>query len=186
MMPHQLCAGNVLRIVFAIAALLFLLSLTISPVQAGKESSLVEISHSSVSDTLESVTTYSLYSSPSRNLGDALYVGVQLASFKTSSTANRESLVRIVSGIIIPGRFSPYMEIGTDFVGLILLTDNQEKDCSTDHNCGIDAHFRGGIRFLVTRELHIGVFHEVISFGDFHDNLKGDHNYTGASVSFSF
>jgi len=167
-------------------AFIISLCLCVNSVAARNTDSRIELSHSTVSNTFESVTAIGLYSSLSKKRNTGAYVGIQIVAFEFSSTENSDAIFRFMIGGQYPGRISPFIEIGTDVIGIIILADDQEKNCQDDSQCRVDVFAKVGIKLQISKELSIGIFHESLSFGDFHEKLNGDHSYTGGSLSIHF
>lgn len=150
--------------------------------------SFIEFTQSTSSDTLDRVSTIGLYSNFGKFHSLLSYGGVQVAQFRNADIRDDHSVMRIFAGQAIKGAISPFFEVGTDLYGfLVMLSDNNNRDeCKDDRKCTVDAYFRFGVRINLFKQYKLGIFHENISFGDFHTHLKGEHNYTGASLSFNF
>jgi hypothetical protein len=168
-------------------AILAIFAITFSD-NSKAEYNLFEVTRSTNSKTFDQISTIGFYSTLGKKHGETSYGGVQLAFYEHTSNLETDSIARIIFGQKIEGLISPFFEVGTDLYGfLVILSDSDNRqNCKDNRECTIDVFFRVGIRIKIYKQHTLGIFHENIDFGDFHSNLVGEHNYTGASLGFNF
>lgn len=145
----------------------------------------MEISQSVNSDTLDKAQLAGIYGYIEHNRGENVYAGIQVASFDTLTTFDHGSTVLIILGVELQTPISPFVEIGTDLLGFLIL-ENEDEICDSENNCDIDFSFRFGLRARISQQLRLGIYHEYIDFGSFHSQLEGEHKFTGISLGMFF
>ena len=166
--------------ILVIAALLF----TTKNCFAYNKSSFFEYTNSINTATFDSIKTFGLYTRGKNSRGEIIYGGLQFSHFKLKNGSESSGIYRVLIGATTRGTYAPFMEIGTDLLGLF--TSNNESDCGNGNQCRINAFIKAGIRIRFQNDYTLGIFHESISFDDTNSNLEGNHNYTGASFSYDF
>lgn len=179
-MPHGV--RNTVYFLFAI-----LLNINFNPAALANDSSFVELTKSSRSETLDDIYTFGLYATLTGDSKLSIYSGVQFMEIESDNLGLNNSVIKIFIGQSFGEIISPFYEIGTDLFGLLSLlnNDNDREACAEDQQCAIDFFFRIGLRINMGKVM-VGIYHENIDFGDFHNSLSGEHRYTGSSISFRF
>lgn len=152
------------------------------------EYNLIEFTHATTANVFEKVSTIGLHSTLGRRHGEESYGGIQISYYEHIDSTIRDSVVRVFFGQSIEGLISPFFEVGTDLFGFLtaLSNNNNDQNCQDGRDCSIDLFFRVGARVRLHNRFTLGIFHENIDFGNYHSNLEGEHNYTGASLGFKF
>ena len=174
---------NITRIILTL-----MMSLSLGQYAIAGNSGLIELTKSTRSETLGDIYTFALYSPLAGDSKLGLYGGMQLMQLEKNDLGEESSAIKILLGQSFGKTFAPFYEIGTDLYGFLTLLDN-DKDtdrCTEDQECSIDFFFRIGLRIKFGNNLHLGIYHENIDFGDFHENKSGEHRYIGSSLGFAF
>ena len=148
----------------------------------------IEISKSSLSETLGDIYTLGLFAPLTSKKYPNLHGGFQIIFFEKNNLGENDFTLKFYAGQEFGNTVALFYEAGTDFYGLItLLSDNKEThNCTNEQRCAIDTFLRIGLRIKLGNNLTLGVFHENIDFGDFHKNLSSEHRYVGSSIGFKF
>ena len=149
---------------------------------------IIELSKSHRSETLGDIVTFGLHSSLGGNSRTNFYAGMNLIMLDNNDIGKNDSTFKIFIGQSFGKTFSPFYEIGTDLYGFLTLfsNNNETHSCSNEHACALDFYFKIGLKINLGDHLVLGFFHENIDFGSFHENLSGEHRYTGSSIGFAF
>ena len=174
---------NILFFVLISSALL----ITTKTCFAIDNSGAIEYSNSINTATFHSIKTISLLTRGQPSRGDIVYAGLRYSSYELSDQSDSSGIFHVLMGATMRGTFAPFMEIGTDILGLFLLDEelDEESVCGNEQ-CDIDKFLKAGIRIQLQNGLSLGVFHEWISFDDHRIRLVGNHNYTGMSLGYAF
>ncbi|MDH5711331.1 MAG: hypothetical protein OEZ15_06665 [Gammaproteobacteria bacterium] len=178
----SLSTSNIVSFLLAI-----LLSISVNTTALANDSSFVELTKSSKSETLDDIYTFGLYATLTGDSQLSIYSGVQFMEIESDNLGLNNSVIKIFIGQSFGEIFSPFYEIGTDLYGLLSLLDNNNdrEACAEEQQCAVDFFFRIGLRINMGKVM-IGIYHENIDFGDFHSSLSGEHRYTGSSIAFRF
>lgn len=175
-----------------ISTILLSLVLVAAPLLASRSSSAAEGSgffeytQSLNTSTFKKITTIGAFSRGRLSRGELVYGGLQFSHFELKNSVNTSSLYRVLVGATTTGKVSPFIEIGTDILGLFTAGNNNQTNCGNGNHCRIDGFLKVGIRIHLQYAYTLGVFHESIAFSDNHSLLKGDHDYTGMSIGYNF
>jgi len=162
------------------------LMISTGPVSASENNSFAEYTQSLDASTFEKIKTIGLFARSYYDHGEIVYGGLQFSHFEPKNSADSSGLYRVLIGVTTAGRVAPYLEIGTDILGLFTSSNNRQVNCGNVNNCRIDGFLKVGVRLRFQYAYTIGVFHESIAFSNNHRSLKGDHDYTGMSIGYHF
>lgn len=165
--------------------LFYIIALGLLPKLSFASDNFIEISQSVNSDTLDKVQLVGLYGYVEHNHDANVYAGIQVASYDAATTLDTGSTALIIFGVERPAPISPFAEIGTDLLGL-LVHEDEDEICNSENSCEIDFYFRIGLRAPLSQQLSLGIYHQRIVFGDFHSELEGGHSFTGVSLGMYF
>ena len=147
----------------------------------------IEYSNSINTATFHSIKTISLLTQGQPSQGDIVYAGLRYSNYELSDQSDSSGIFHVLMGATMRGTFAPFVEIGTDILGLFLLNEDlDEESVCGNEQCDIDKFLKAGIRIQFQNGLSLGVFHEWISFDDHRIHLVGNHNYTGMSLGYAF
>lgn len=148
------------------------------------KNSFIEYTNSINTATFDSIQTVGLYAKGQDTRGEIVYGGLQLSHFELKNGSGSSDIYRVLIGATTLGTYAPFLEIGTDFLGL--LTTRDKTDCGNGNQCRINAFIKAGIRIRIKNDFSLGLFHESMSFDDTNSALAGVHNYTGMSFGYDF
>ena len=151
---------------------------------ANNRNGFVEYTNSINTATFQSIQTIGLFARGQIDRGEIVYGGLRFSHFDQKAPVTSSGMYQIALGVTMAGTYTPFLEIGTDF--LTLFTSSENKNCGDENNCRLNAFIRAGLRIRFQSRYTLGVFHEAISFDETNSKLKGDHNYTGMSFSYDF
>lgn len=148
----------------------------------------IELSKSHRSETLGDIYSFGLHTSTSGSSNAYFYAGMNLLMLDNNDINRNDSAFKIFIGQSFGKTITPFYEIGTDLYGFLTLfgNNNETHTCSNEHECALDFYFKIGLKINLGDHLILGFFHENIDFGAFHENLSGEHRYTGSSIGFAF
>lgn len=148
----------------------------------------IEYSQSFDIDTFDSVKSIGLYTKSKIRRGEVIYGGLQLSQFKFLNNTDSSDIFRVVIGVTTTGSINPFIEVSTDLFSALIASsnDDNQNNCGNETRCRMDGFFKAGVRFNIMDRVRLGIFHEVISFGNNHTTLKNDHNQSGLSLIYDF
>ena len=151
---------------------------------ANNRNGFVEYTNSINTATFQSIQTIGLFARGQIDRGEIVYGGLKFSHFDQKAAVASSGMYQIALGVTTVGTYTPFLEIGTDF--LTLFASRENTNCDGENNCRLNAFIRAGLRIRFQTKYRLGIFHESISFDDTNSNLKGNHNYTGMSFSYDF
>ena len=148
----------------------------------------IEYSQSFDIDTFDSIKSIGLYTNNKIRRGEVIYSGLQFSQFEFLDNTNSSGIFRVVIGVTTTGSINPFIEVSTDILSALINSsnDDNQNNCNNETRCRLDGFFKAGVRFEIMNRVRLGIFHEVISFGNNHNLLKDDHDQTGLSISYDF
>ena len=151
-----------------------------------RNNNFIEYTHSLDVSTFHSIKSIGLFAAGKTKRNEVLYGGLQLSQFVLKNNNISSNLYSVLIGVALEGKISPFIEVGTDLLGLFIAGNKEQANCSEDDYCNNDGFFKIGVRFSINKEFALGIYNQSIAFGQHHSRLKDDHNYTGASLAYSF
>ena len=155
---------------------------------ANNKNSFIEYTQSFDISTYESIKSIGFFARLDYRNQETIYGGLQFSLFEFSNNTESNSIFRVVIGATMGAALAPYIELSTDLLSALILSSNEnnQDNCNDENRCRLDGFVRAGIRLEVINGVRLGLFHEVLSFGDNHTFLKGEHNQSGMSISIDY
>lgn len=151
---------------------------------ANSNRSFFEYTNSINTATFDSIKTIGLFARGQIDRGEVVYGGLQLSHFVLKNASGSSDIYRVLIGATTLGTYAPFLEIGTDLLGL--LASRNKTDCGNGNQCRMNAFIKAGIRVRFKNDFTLGLFHESMSFDDTNSALEGVHDYTGMSLGYDF
>lgn len=146
----------------------------------------IEFTQSIDSITFDSIKTVGLFFRKRIKNGGFVYGGLQFSNFEFLNSSTTSGIFRVIFGTTTNGTIAPFAEIGTNIIGILIISSDNQTNCGNENRCRIDGIFKAGLRIHIQNTFTLGLFHEIISFDGNHSLLRGDHNYTGVGIGYLF
>ncbi len=139
------------------------------------------------SDSMQDLHSFSAYSplQARRQRSLSIYAGMELVWYQLTGQQDYIFNTRIFLGVTGRQRLSPFAELGSNLVNLIVFDEHEGRNCSND-SCDPDIDIKLGLKYRLNTHFSAGFFYQGIHFGNFHDRLTGNHNVVGAFFGLHF